>query len=250
MNVDRGLIGHFGLPGSGKTHGLRQSVFRAVEHGTTVIVFARMPQDWAQIPRHWPDGAAIQAPDLGTARRLAEEGARLIVIGGPVSLDELDEAAKWTIERGERAVGVGDERGIAIAEAHRVIDPQTRLPRYLDDVVSGWRHYGANLWVDSQRIGRVRRDLTENLSIVRIFAVRGDRDRQVVRDLGGRELEEAALECARILGRSGKSPPPPEDAGWHVELRQAGTPPYPIVRMKPDGSLERLKRRGQLGLVG
>lgn len=238
--IDHGVIAHFGVSGSGKTHAMKGSVYEAVAGGTTVVVCDRQ-REWGDVPEPIAN-VTCEVKALGQAVGAANEGARLIIVPGAPSLEGLDALASWVVARGKRPPGSGEERGIAVPEAHRVLDPHVKIPKQLDEIVSAWRHYGANLWVDSQRISRLTRHITEQAAIARIFASVGDRDLKVCQDLGGNDLMMAVQACAARLGRSGKVPPPPEDSGWHVELRYARTGPYHAMRVT-DGRPEYLKMK-------
>lgn len=225
MNAnDAGIRLSIGISGSGKTHGVKQDVYRAASGGMPVIVLDRM-HEWDR-----GDAGARTPEEAATA---VERGARLVILR-PRSGELLPVAealCSWARDHRELA-------GVAIPEAHRVAPNAFRtLPPALEDVALTWRHYRVALWLDTQRLPLLNRTLTEQAGTIRIYAVTGELDRRMLRELGGRELERANVEVCSHLARG--------EPGWHVALGVMRAPPYTVVRETSSRVETKAVRRGK-----
>ncbi|MCH8198541.1 MAG: hypothetical protein IIA54_00525 [Chloroflexi bacterium] len=219
-----------GVSGAGKTHGLRAQVYRAVRSGMPVIVLDRM-HEWNEVPGDLVPVTCV-VPDVAQALEYIPQGARLCVVRPSDVLTEALSACEWA--RDYQGVA-----GVACSEAHRIApNTSATLPGPLEDVALAWRHHRVALWLDTQRISLLSRTLTEQARELRIYAVGGDRDLARLREVGGKQLEDAAKECARRLvglgeyddqGNQRTAPLPPEP-GWHVLIRVTPLPPYHLER--------------------
>lgn len=204
-----------GVSGAGKTHGIRQSVYAHVRAGGAVTVVDRM-REWSHVPSDLADAAAI-VPDVATATQAHAAGRRLAIVQ---SSTDVVVTATHACELALQSRGA-----VAIPEAHRVIPSGGRVPAPIEDVLTAWRHYGVTLWADTQRIALLSRLATEQARELRIYATVGDRDHAVLRELGGRELSDAAHEAARRLASG--------EPGWHIRLGLIRVPPYQLHRDPP-----------------
>jgi hypothetical protein len=195
-----------GVSGAGKTHGIREDVYRAARAGLPVLVIDRMCE--------WERGDA-GARDVATAARHVESGARLVVVRPSDAVAAAEEACAWARDYPGAA-------GVAIPEAHRVAPSSSKLPEALEDVACAWRHHRVALWVDTQRIALLSRTITEQARSIRLYAIVGDLDSRVVAELGGRELADCVHACAAKLADG--------EPGWHVELGLVRVPPYQVRR--------------------
>lgn len=214
-----GLRLSVGVSRSGKTHGVRQQVYRSVRAGVPVLVLDRLAE-WSTLP---PDIARLAvgvSPEggLGLATAWLREGARLVILRSRDVRADAIGAARWAAEGGPSA-----HRGVAIPEVHRAApNDGSRLPEAIEDAALAWAHHGVSLWCDTQRLSKLHRDLTEQMRELRVHAVGGERDLARLRELGGRELEEAARECARRLVAG--------EPGWYVRIATVAVPPYSLHR--------------------
>lgn len=219
--IEDGVFLNVGVSGSGKTFTLTRDVFRHVRWGRRVVVLDRM-REWNEIPTDLAETTVRIADPRDVDPATREAG---LVILTDVSAEKApgvaEELAKWAIAGRD----AGERRGLAFPEAHRIAPNGAPLTRYLDEVACAWRHFGVAMWCDTQRISKLSRTITEQAKVVRLFAIVGDRDQSVVRELGGPQLSEAVLECARRYGRG--------EPGWHVSLGYATRiPPFKLVREK------------------
>lgn len=216
-----GLRVALGISGSGKTHGVRADVLRAVRlYPVVVIDFA---EEWTSVPASYAPHTR-GAKDFAEAKVHLDAGARLVVVRPPpidgALVAAVESACAWARERPGLA-------GVAIPEAHNVA-PVTRIPPILWRVATAWRHSGVSLWCDTQRVAALHHGITENAREIRVYAHVGDTDLKRLRDIGNQALADAAKECARRLA------PPSEggdgQAGWHVTLGLIRSPPYRLTR--------------------
>ena len=91
-------------------------------------------------------------------------------------------------------------------------------------VTRAWRHKHVAMWLDAQRVSSLSRHVTDLAREVRLFAVTGDRDFAVVREIGGRDLEDAVRECASKLAAG--------QPGWYIELGASRLGPFTPRRSK------------------
>jgi hypothetical protein len=163
------------------------------------------------------------ATSVAEAVQHIERGRRLVIVRPPDptppdwTILEASAAARW-------AKRYPDTAGVAVPEAHRVLPNGGRLPEVWDDVTCAWRHHGVAVWLDSQRLAKLHKDVTEQAaaSDLRIFAILGERDLETARELGGRDLVRCVTEAATRYGRG--------ERGWHVRLTVGVVPPYTLQR--------------------
>lgn len=213
-----GIRLNVGISGAGKTHKAKAEVFAAAREIPVMVIDRMMEWDGAPLPA----GEVVWVENVDAAKRAIEEGARLAIIrplSGSKGWDVVsmsEEACAWA--RDHRGVA-----GVCIPEAHRVApNVGGKLPESIEDVACAWRHYKVALWLDTQRISLLSRTLTEQARVLSIFAVVGDRDLSVVKEIGGQELVDRVQECAAKLAAG--------QPGWHVELGLVRVPPFVIVR--------------------
>lgn len=231
-----------GVSGAGKTYGVRRQVFEAAR-SLPVIVIDQMAE-WNEAPRDikrsgWemPDKTQLPAIVEYIEREIAR-GNRLIVLrGGDEHLSALA-AASVALKRGSASSRFNtDDRseaitGIAIPEAHHIFPSGGKLAKPLLRIATQWRHFRVALWCDTQRFALLSRTVEQQATReLRLYAIVGDRDLSVVRDVGGRELADAVAEAGRRLDS-------PEhgglgEAGWHVRLGLTRRPPYTLHRDPP-----------------
>lgn len=212
-----------GISGAGKTHSIKRDVFAAVRDGLPVVVLDRM-REWGEAPAdvHAVTRGVLTIEEVDQA---VTNGARLVIVrasGDPIV--NAIKIAEWAKRRGEGPQGV--PTGLAFPEAHRVA-PRSWIDPALEDLASAWRHFKLALWWDTQRIAKLHASITENPSLIRIFATVGDLDLARLAELGGRELAEAALEAAERLGELNT---PTSQPGWHVRFLRRQRGGYELVR--------------------
>ena len=208
--TDAGIRLAVGVSGSGKTYGVTNDVKRAAASGMPVMVIDRM--------REWTVGhAGVTTIEAGA--KAAEKGAKLIIVRPRDFVAAVEEACAWAIAQ----PGVA---GVAVPEAHGALPNSMRLSGAVEDVATAWRHHKVALWCDTQRLALINRTVTEQACELRIYAVRGELDMRVVKELGGAALVDAVKECARRM-RDGEK-------GWHVKLDVSGLGPYLPQRDKYD----------------
>ena len=212
-----GLRLSVGVSGSGKTHGLRRQVYRAVLSGVPVMVLDRM-REWTTLPPEVAKVAVGVTPESGVqlARAWLDEGARLVIVQTRDVERDTILACEWARDNPKHC-------GIALTEVHRAA-PNTGapLPSALEDVALAWRHHHVSFWCDTQRLSLCNRTFTEQVRELRVHAVGGERDLMRLREMGGAELAQAATECARRLVAG--------EPGWHVLIRTVALPPYELQR--------------------
>lgn len=127
-----------------------------------------------------------------------------------------DELARACIGRGAILV---------VPEAYRAFPLERGLPSHVREIAHRYRHPNvrAGLWVDSQHFRDLSPELRNELVWLYVFGLSSPRDQQALRDYGGPELADAALECARRAAKGEK--------GWHARVHLlAPMPPYPLLR--------------------
>jgi hypothetical protein len=202
------------VSGSGKTHGVKSSVFRAAR-SHPIIVLDRMAE-WDSVP---VDLARRTRGVVGLreAREAVRSGARLVIVRDSRSdIEELfARACKWAIKYPGLA-------GVACPEAHRACPNAKPLRPDVEIAVTQWRHHKVALWVDTQRLPLLSRTVTEQATLLKLYAIVGDRDLSVVRSTWGSQCEAAVRECANRYARG--------EPGWHVALGLNRAPPFKLAR--------------------
>lgn len=220
-DADPGIRLAVGVSGSGKTYGITRQLYRAAE--TIPIVVIDRLREWRSMPPQLKGKAALVS-SMDDARRLFERGGTLAILTARDDYERhASEAFRWACEHtipGRRPAD--SPAGVAIPEAHSIFPNGDRLTGWADEVACRWRHHGVALWLDTQRISLINRTLTEQARELRVYAVSGSLDLRALKEYGGKELAEAATQCARRL-RDG-------ERGWHVKIRITPIPPYELER--------------------
>lgn len=201
-----------GVSRSGKTFGMERDVTRASER-IPVVVIDRLAE-WGRngFPPDVAQRTAIVS-SFDRVQRALERGKRLVVVRSVDARADAERACEWARDR----AGVA---GVAIPEAHRCFPNAGNLPRSVEDVACAWRHHEVAIWLDTQRLAKLHKDLTEQASAceLRLYAILGARDRKVIaEDLDGDLLDPLNTIRDRFKGGDG-------ERGWHVLL--PGAPPY------------------------
>ncbi len=224
MSDGIGITTHAGISGAGKTHGIRQSIWKHVAAGHQTVIVDRM-REWDAVPPgleghvsgFYTEGSGV------TPEYIDQQGTRLIVIRPQLTDVEAtaEAACNWAMAD-RQAVRV-----VAIPEAHRAIpkkiDPRSASAHAaVQSIITEWRHYNVAMYCDSQRFAALNTDLVELSRTLRLFAMAGKNDFQALKDIGGSELVTAVKECAEKLDAG--------EPGWHVRLGTTRRPPYEITR--------------------
>lgn len=208
--TDAGVRLAVGLPGHGKTYGIRQDVF-AFARAHPVIVLD-LTHEWARppgslMPRDVLDVAA-RASSVGEAAAMIDAGKRLVVVSTLEDPEVVADAAlKWAVNRPGRA-------GVAIPEAHGAFPVHKPLSRWARTATSAWRHFDVALWVDTQRLSFINRafDMSQQIRVYSATAADDER----LRAIGKEPLIAAVRECGTRNApkeHGGRGEP-----GWHVAL--------------------------------
>lgn len=215
MTPPLGIHLSVGVSGAGKTYGVRQAIYAAART-MPIIVIDRM-REWTSVPADLaPYTRGVHS--VREAKEALREGSstRLAIVAVTGDLVESVEAAcAWARDR------VGPA-GVAIPEAHRSAPNGAPLPPALEDCATAWRHHRVGLWLDTQRLPLLSRTLTEQATMIRLYAIIGDRDLSIIRSTWGRELCDAVQQCAARYADG--------EPGWHVALGLKRAPPYVLAR--------------------
>lgn len=206
-----------GLPGHGKTYGIRRELF-AASRAYPVIVIDRT-REWARPPGNRVPAeiapVTTYARDVAEAAARADKGARLIIVCTSHMEREAMAALRW-------ARGYPGRAGVVVSEAHNAfpVSRSNSLPEEALDAATAWRHFNMSVWLDTQRPAQLARpfDLARRLRIYSAI----DADHAWLRQVGGRSLVSAVAECARRntpreLGGLGQP-------GWHVAMYEGVRP--------------------------
>ncbi len=222
--TDKGVRLAVGLPGHGKTYGIRRDVF-AFARGAPIIVLD-LTHEWApgeeggRIPRELAD-VASRAGNVAAAAALIDQGARLVIVTTDDDPEKVaDDALRWCVSRDGLS-------GLAIPEAHMCFPVHKPLSKWARKATSAWRHHDVALWVDTQRLSFINRSF-DLAQLIRVYSAT-DADASILRAIGGVELVKAVRECGMRNApkeHGGKGEP-----GHHVAL-YAGVRPekYKPVR--------------------
>lgn len=191
--TDSGLSLAVGLQGSGKSHGMGASYQASARAGMDVVVIDRN----CEVRSVPPDIRAASVPTMAVARRALRAGVKLVIVQPAASSDfeQVWDACRWVMEK--RRAGV--VRGVAFPEAHDFApNEQRQLDPALSELVAKWRHRDARAWFDTQRLSMLNATLYNACfgGEVRVYAQRGPRDIDIVRQLGGAKMAEGVLRCA------------------------------------------------------
>jgi hypothetical protein len=199
---DAGVRLAIGVSGAGKSYGIIRDVHRAARAGMRVVVVDSM-HEWVSVPS---DLAARtrRVPDVAAAvAAFNDKGTRIAIVTPHDSTAATEDACRWALETSEL-------RGVVVHEAWMVAPSKATLTPGLQMVTRAWRHKHVAAWLDTQRVAALSRHVTDLARETRLYAVTGDRDFAVVREIGGNELETAVRACAAKLASGAP--------GWHVEL--------------------------------
>lgn len=210
---DKGVRVSFGVSGSGKSHGITRDVFAFVAAGHPCIVLDTM-HEWQHVPRELAS-LTRRVSSVPNAVTRIEGGTRLAIVTSEDVAMDTEQACEW-------ATSSPELRGVALTEAWQVAGSNERLAPGLRRVTRAWRHYNVATWLDAQRVSLLSRNVTELATELRLYAIVGDRDFAVIREIGGRALESAVRECAARLAKG--------EPGWHVRLGASRVPPYIVTR--------------------
>lgn len=218
---DPGLRLSCGVSRSGKTHHLQRVVWAATER-IPVIVLDRKNE--VRIPEQLASITAI-CRSVRDAAGWAKHGKRyLIVRPGDVDASALlEEACEWAREGA--ATGKAHSRatrGVAMSEAHRAMPNGRPLKPATDECVTAWAHCNCDLFFDVQRLAKLETTVSENASELRLYTVTGSTDFQRVREIGGRDLENAVRVCGERFDAG--------QPGWHVKLGVSRRGPFVPTR--------------------
>lgn len=201
-----------GVSGSGKSHLIRRQIEQAART-IPVMVLDRM-HEWTDVPADIAPRAR-GAKTVADAAKLVSDGARLVIVRPSDIVGASEEACAW-------ARDYPDIAGVAVPEAHRVAPNARPLSTAVEDVACAWRHHRVALWLDTQRFALISRTLTEQARETNLFAIVGERDGQVIKELGGTALVTKVREAASRLAEG--------EPGWHVRLGLVRVPPYELRR--------------------
>lgn len=205
---------HVGTSGSGKTHALKEGIYADADRGIPFCVL-EYREDWPYVPSRFN---ARPYTDVKAALADLRAGVtRFAVIrdsGDPI--ESWDRVCRWAC----KAPGPS---GIAVAEAHEVM-PNVRLhPKWTKRAVTQWRHYGIEMWIDTQRLAELWPTArSQAVYDTKIFATVEPTDQKVLRGIGGHELVVAVDECASRLAAG--------EPGYYVELGLVRRAPFVIKR--------------------
>ncbi len=205
----------------GKTHALvkvcEAHALRREKPWTVVVVDVKR-----EMPRHTRHGVVVAGPNGATAA--AKKGHRLILWTGGKGIGDRPDtnaAAKWCLERGAGTL-------LALPEAHIAVPNGPVPPIETVEVLTGYRHRGLAVILDTQRLVSLSMMARNNLDHARVFGTTGPRDLAELEAWGGVELAAAARECAR------RRRPPPDglgQAGWFVPFDpMCSSGPYKLER--------------------
>lgn len=200
-----------GVSGSGKTHWVKNDVWRDTSSGMPVIVIDRM-REWRSAP---PGCKAAGARTVKDAIRNIEKGARLSVVETRSVEADAEAACAWARDYPGLA-------GVALPEAHRIAPNGHPLTPAVEDVATAWRHHKVKLWLDTQRLALLSKTLTEQAGTIKVFSIFGQRDLAVIKEWGGKQLEAAVAENARQLAEG--------NPGYCVTLGAVRVPPFKSER--------------------
>lgn len=202
---------HIGLSGAGKTYALKGEVHRHVARTLQKTIVIDQMFEWSTVPAFLHDRAACVAT-WDDAMKAVRDCLLVVVRTSDKPAPLIESACEWAL----------DSRGGVAAPEIQMAAPPGNLSPAIRKMSCAWRHYGASFWADTQRVSLVNRTVIDLAQCVRVFAVAGDRDHAVLRDLGGRELSDAAYDAATKMSEG--------EPGWHVRLGIVRRGPYELTR--------------------
>lgn len=206
---------HVGVSGSGKTYAGARIAERCYDMGGRVLVLD-IHREWSrQAQRPFAIVASPADCDRATAK-----GWRYLVAQPP---DMVRMSHTPLIEWALRKRGVL----VVVTEAHNYWPAHARPGAGLDqpsaELLTAYRHYGCGFVADSQRISQLSKTCTEQSTTLRVFAVVGNRDLQVLAEIAP-GLTDAATQAAALSHRGYK--------GYHAKVDMfSRVGPFPLVRL-------------------
>ncbi len=115
---------------------------------------------------------------------------------------------------------------LVISEAHTALKEGYPIPKHIGEIVHRFRHPSvrAGLWMDTQHWARLSKEALDECVQIYCFATGSPRSLNVLREYGGRELQDAVQRCG-ALAKDGQP-------GWHVRISPLHcTPPFQLRRL-------------------
>ncbi len=207
----------------GKTHALvrvaESHALRKVQPWTVVVVDPKR-----EMPRHTRHGVIVSGPR--GADEACKRGHRLLIWQGGTGYGDRPDtnaACAWVLQRGAGTL-------LCLPEAHLALPNGPIPPIETVEVLTGYRHRGLAVILDTQRLVSLSMMARNNLDKARVFGTTGPRDLAELEAWGGVELSTAARECAR------RRRPPPDgkgEPGWFVDYDpMVSCGPYKLERFK------------------
>lgn len=246
MEREPTIVLHVGDSKSGKSYALMCIVAMLIVEGFRALVLDRT--------REWADGRGVLAEPLraapvdieyvavaenySQARDALDKGYKLVIVQPP--RPQFNPLAMPT--KRERMIPLGEQlaalamdvKDIAyvIPEAHRVVPQDQAVGPQMEEVLTAYRHYGVSVYMDTQRLAALTKMATEQAAgeTMRLFAMSGRRDLEVVAAIGGDDLVEAVEECATRKAEG--------ERGWFVEVT-------PITKASGDYTPRRFGEEGE-----
>jgi hypothetical protein len=205
----------------GKTHALFRVAEAHVKTGWTVVVMDPKYEG----ARQTKQGVIVSGPN--GADEAVKRGKRLILWQAGKQLGDRPDAnavCTWALKRGAGTL-------VCIPEAHLCWPNNgTQLPLETVEVLTGFRHRGLAVVIDTQRLSQLTTMARGNFDRARIFGVTGTTDLKLLGEWGGAELVTAVRECAR---RRREPPAGLGERGHFVDFDPMNSdPPYKIGRFK------------------
>lgn len=239
-----------GVSGSGKTKSTKESLTEWLEDHGRAIILDNAGDDWPGDDFYWDGGCAL-ARDAANARRLIKQGWQCVVIrpGPPVfypvtwqrkSKDEpdtapiIEHACNIVIEESSK------DRPLALVVSEAQISlPNKPLSEHSQALylITNYRHRGAAVILDAQRIAKLSPDARAQARTLRAFAMSSPQDMDALHSIHA-DLPAAVARCTAL-----SKPLSPWDAGggafeepgWHIQLDpRAANPPFIPQRWNDD----------------
>lgn len=215
---------HVGVSGAGKTYAMREDINATVRSGERIVAVYDRMREWNTVPESIVK-VTRKVEGVAEVQKLADRGARLIIVQPP-PIREVDQhvtnavmLAEWCLKE--------SGRGICLPEGHRIIPNKSNLPPAVDEIITAWRHYDVAMWVDSQRMALLNATVRAQSTKLRLFAIRGHRDYQVIKEMADDNLV-SLMEELYTRSDFDKTTGKPRNPGLYVEA--ANGPPYTIDR--------------------
>lgn len=229
-----GIIVAAGISKSGKSYGLTKTQWEAARQGRRVLRYDlnweadEVPADLAR------EGKIIPARSVDEAARAlnaAKDGAVAIVRSDEADTEADAEAmCQWATggQKGRRSF----PRAIVVPEAHWFWPNKGRLSPAALRLATAYRHphHRALVLLDTQRLAELHKTWTEQASELRVHAIVGSRDLDVLSTIH-RDLPEQAAEAAKRMAAGPWHDGVSDGAGWFVRLGLIRTGPFELERL-------------------